>query len=121
MIFHKNLATLIIILVVVFTAIGALYSYKIESEMTNAEGVKNTDSLIEFYSNVAIPSKRVVVTENLVNDFSSDSTVVVLGNDGSLVSVRGGAVLTGGNVINVEDESTSIYNIENPEKSVKTN
>lgn len=120
MTFQKNLTTLIVLLVIIFAAIGVLSSYKFENTSSLNTGNDN-NSLIVIYSDVKIPTSRTIVTNQYLKNIPSDSKVVVAGTDGSLNYVRKGSVLTGGNVITVDTGSTSVYNIKNPEESVKSN
>lgn len=116
----KNLATLIIILAVIFGLIGALVSYDLQQYNSKiGKSVKGGDeSLIEVKSDDISTNTRVMVTDRFVGKLDKNSKVVAIGDDGSMYVVRGGTVLASDMVVGTNEDTTSVYRINDPEKSV---
>ncbi len=120
----NSITKLILILVIVSILIGVLLSYKynpinknMDSEITQTG---DCTSYIEIMNEVEKPTSRTIVSDKYVSKLDKDSNIVVLGEDGRIISVKKGAVLVSGVVIEADDESYSVYNIDEPEKSVST-
>ena len=89
------------------------------NEQENIKG--NNMGYIEVSSEVEKPTHRTIVSDKFVSKLDPNSNIVVLGEDGRIISVDKGVVLVSGVVINSQEDSYSVYRIDNPEKSVSTN
>lgn len=125
---EKNIKiiTLIIMLIIVCFTFGFIYSLdntNIEENIVNVEDeARNNNELLVLNGDVEVPSKTTIVSDKFAGDLKEGYKTVVVGNDGSLIEVHDGVVLTRGVVISSEaGETNSVYKIESPEKSVYMN
>ena len=120
---NNSIIGLVIVLAIIVGLISGLLSYKYNPVSINnnndKENISNNQILI-FNSKQNKSSNRVLVNDKFVAKLDRDSNIVVMGEDGSLYSVKNGAILVSGVVINVKDDSYSVYKINSPEKSVST-
>lgn len=122
---EKNIKiiTLFIMLIIVAFTFGFIYSLdnvEMEKTVVNVtEEKRNNNELLVLSGDVEVPSKTTIVSDKFVGDLKEGHKTVVVGNDGSLIEVHEGVVLTRGVVIESDSgETQSVYRVESPEKSV---
>lgn len=122
MVDNKKISSLTVLLVVVIAIMALLYVYPDYAKVEKEEGFKATSDvvLVEFLKEVAVPNTRQVVNDRYVADLDVDGELIVIGADGTY-SVRKGVVLVNDRVVSVNEEEVSVYDIENPEKSISSN
>ena len=131
---NNSIFNLVIILAILLGLIAGIYSYNynLESNANNAinnnnnnqinnRSINSQNEILIFNSKVSKNTKRTIVDNKFVAKLDKNSNIVVMGEDGSIYSVKKGAVLVSGVVIDAKDDSYSVYNIKSPEKSVSTN
>ncbi len=120
---NRKIASLIALLAIVFVFIGAIVSYDLEQYNLKAlKGTENSeDTLVAIRVTEEVANKNVLVTDRFTGKLEKDSEVISIGSDGSMYVVKGGTVLASDMVIGTNEETTSVYRINDVEKSVSTN
>lgn len=120
---NRKIASLIALLAIVFVFIGAIVSYDLEQY--NSKNLKSTqnseDTLVAIRVTGEAENKNVLVTDRFTGKLEKDSQVISIGSDGSMYVVKGGTVLVSDMVIGKNEETTSVYRIDDTRKSVSTN
>lgn len=134
---EKNTTTLFVLLLIFLVIISGLAligvnlnsSISIVSTNNNNNNNQNnqivkpkeTQQIIVLNKETAENSNRILVDNKYVGKLEKNGNIVVMDNDGTMYSVRKGAVLVPGIVVNAQDDSYSVYRINSPEKSISTN
>ena len=117
---NKTISSLVVALVVVLALIGFLYSLGVDYEKVQDVTKDNFggNSLDIVTMEVQKSNSNIVISDRFVGKVDSDSTIISISNNGKIRIVEEGVVLIDGKIISVEGESTSIYNIKSPSKSI---
>ena len=120
---NRKIASLIALLAIVFVFIGAIVSYDLEQyNLRTLKGTQSSEeTLVAIRVTEEAENKNVLVTDRFTGKLEKDSQVISIGSDGSMYVVKGGTVLASDMVIGTNEESTSVYRINDVEKSVSTN
>lgn len=120
---NKKIVGLIALLAVIFMFIGALVSYDLqEYNSRQLRSVANgDDTLAVVTTTTEAKNGNVLVSDRFTGKLEKDAKVVAVGEDGSMYVVKSGTVLVSDMVVGTNDESISVYRINDPEKSVSTN
>jgi hypothetical protein len=108
----SKLTNSILLLIVIFGAMGWIISYQSENEMSSDIFEKKSGeiSVIKFSKNTQIESERPeLVTDRYVNTLDVNDNVITIGSDGSMYNVRNGVVLADNMIIKKsQDESSNV-------------
>ncbi len=120
---NRKIASLIALLAIVFVFIGAIVSYDLEQyNLRTLKGTQSSEeTLVAIRVTEEAENKNILVTDRFTGKLEKDSQVISIGSDGSMYVVKGGTVLASDMVIGTNEESTSVYRINDVEKSVSTN
>ena len=115
----KKITILLILLIFVSAAIGALYSSQ-TSTTENKSNINTQTQYIEIYHDVEVASTQNIISDQYVKDIENTNNLIIIGKEG-IYQIQGGAVLVEDKVITLNNQEASVYNIENPEFSVSSN
>ena len=120
---NRKIASLIALLAIVFVFIGAIVSYDLEQyNSRNSKDVENVqDTLVAVRVTEETENKNVLVTDRFTGKLEKDSQVISIGSAGSMYVVKGGTVLASDMIIGTNEETTSVYRIDDARKSSSTN
>jgi hypothetical protein len=115
----SKLANSILLLVVIFGAIGWILSSQSENQMSSEIFEKKSEqiSVIKFKSVGIVESQRSeLVTDRYINTIDLNDNVITISSDGAMYNVRKGVVLADNVIIKKsQDESSNVrlYQLRN--------
>jgi hypothetical protein len=115
----SKLANSILLLVVIFGAIGWIISSQSENQISSEIFEKKSEqiSVIRFKSIGTVESQRPeLVTDRYINTLDPNDNVITIGSDGAMYNVRNGIVLADNMIIKKsQDESSNVrlYQLRN--------
>lgn len=120
---NRKIVGLITLLAVIFGLIGALVSYDLQDyNSRQARSVANGDNTLAVVKTTSdAKSNNVIVSDRFTGKLEKDANVVAVGDDGSMYVVRGGTILASNMIVGNNDDTVSVYRIDEPAKSVSTN
>ena len=108
----SKLANSILLLIVIFGAMGWIISYQSENDMSSEMFEKKSEqiSVIKFTKDTKVESQRPeLVTDRYVNTLDINDNVITIGSDGAMYNVRNGVVLADNMIIKKsQDESSNV-------------
>ena len=131
---EKNTGTLFVLLLIFLVIISglALIGVNLNSNVsvvsTNNNNENNqivkpqeTQQIIVLDQETNKNSNRILIDKKYVGKLEKNGNIVVMDENGAMYSIKKGAVLVPGIVVNAQDDSYSVYRINSPEKSISTN
>lgn len=119
-----KLTTLLVLLVLLFGAVGWVVSY--QQILENREDVFEKKSSIVKQINVITEkevssNKKQIVTDRYVATLDKDGVIVAISSDGEAYNVRSGTVLADSMVISSNEEDYSVQRLDNERFSTSSN
>jgi hypothetical protein len=112
MAYEKRVATLIVILAVVFALIGFNLTQDIDSSSSFVNQTSQEIKYIETTANVSVSGTRNLVSDRFSKSSVDEGQIIVIGSDGSKYVVQKGTVLVDDKVIRVTEEEASVIVLE---------
>lgn len=117
-----KIASLVILLIIIGFTFGYVYSVSSTDEIITRNQTSSSSEIISINGEREISSNTLVVTDKFVGELKEGMSTVVVGKDGSLISVQDGVVLTRGVVIEAKSGVTQeIHRIDSPALSLSLN
>ena len=121
----SKIAFLLVVLVIVFIGIGWILAYNVQTTPVDKEEkfphISNSGYVEVEGGEVAVPSKRIIVSDRFVGKLDKDATIVTISSDGNAYNVRNGAVLVDETVIKADSDSYSVRRLNKERFSVSSN
>lgn len=122
MTYEKKIASLTVLLSVVFALMAYLFAsqYTMTNDTLNILDVKDEDvstfraniEYVELIKEVSRKDTRSIVTDRFSQKVDTDGQLIVVGKDGSIKSITSGVVLVDNNIVSVNEEESLIIALE---------
>jgi len=118
---NNSIINLVVILAILLGIIAGVYSYKynpvsISNNFQTTDKKVSQNEILVFNSNINKSTKKTIRNDKFVAKLDKNSNMIITGKNGYKYSVKKGKILMSGFVINNNDKSYSIYNINSPKK-----